>query len=221
MGSYYFNPRSHERSDTIWANSLNCIKISIHAPTRGATDIFCSKLQTDKFQSTLPREERLSGAYIRYFHFLNFNPRSHERSDNKHIVIWKIVDISIHAPTRGATQRVSLYLGKTKFQSTLPREERRYNELFNAIKVRISIHAPTRGATNASTTLQHCDIISIHAPTRGATMYSSLWLRIFWFQSTLPREERLDSLLSFMWSDDFNPRSHERSDSPFHSLQFF
>ena len=34
-----------------------------------------------------------------------------------------------------------------KFQSTLPREERRYRGLWSLICYRISIHAPTRGAT--------------------------------------------------------------------------
>ena len=32
-----FNPRSHERSDKDLENYVNCICISIHAPTRGAT----------------------------------------------------------------------------------------------------------------------------------------------------------------------------------------
>ena len=33
----YFNPRSHERSDTATDNDEIAIVISIHAPTRGAT----------------------------------------------------------------------------------------------------------------------------------------------------------------------------------------
>ena len=56
---YYFNPRSHERSDCGVIDNWRLNKISIHAPTRGATIIM--------------------------FHFAlicaNFNPRSHERSD--------------------------------------------------------------------------------------------------------------------------------------------
>ena len=56
--------------------------ISIHAPTRGAT-------QGTKIFKTL---------------LYNFNPRSHERSD---FILFSLVAsdiISIHAPTRGATQ---------------------------------------------------------------------------------------------------------------------
>ena len=55
--------------------------------------------------------------------------------------------ISIHAPTRGATNEK---LHKTKLVS-------------------ISIHAPTRGATCTAWTNYKNKSISIHAPTRGAT----------------------------------------------------
>ena len=80
----HFNPRSREGSDgslddsvqkgdeisihapargatPIYEKSLICFVISIHAPARGATDIVhCRMLRTPrKFQSTLPRGERL------------------------------------------------------------------------------------------------------------------------------------------------------------------
>ncbi len=79
---------------------------------------------------------------------LDFNPRSHEGSD-QYLERVRSIDseISIHAPTRGATT--------TSMGS---------NYLVN-----ISIHAPTRGATNMGTYLYNLAIISIHAPTRGAT----------------------------------------------------
>ena len=100
-------------------------KISIHAPTRGATGSIAGKLGG-----------------------LDFNPRSHERSDSIATTIAsKSFLISIHAPTRGATVFECLGVQTFEFQSTLPREER----LFVAVKVwypmKISIHAPTRGAT--------------------------------------------------------------------------
>ena len=78
------------------------------------------------FQSTLPREERRcmrvriaaplcnfnprsherSDIHIKFIAvmFLNFNPRSHERSDGIRDRADTVPDeISIHAPTRGAT----------------------------------------------------------------------------------------------------------------------
>ena len=99
-----FNPRSHEGSD--------CGK-------------GLQRSTTLLFQSTLPRGER-HGIYNRVKADDDFNPRSHEGSDVHRIVyrrsictdfnprshegsdtaakeIFDALDISIHAPTRGAT----------------------------------------------------------------------------------------------------------------------
>ena len=121
-----FNPRSHERSDVGIPSVGSDKKISIHAPTRGATQLLGQVISLRiKFQSTLPREERRS---TNCFAFLqrHFNPRSHERSDS--ILTYATNDtlISIHAPTRGATDTNTARISHG----------------------RISIHAPTRGATN-------------------------------------------------------------------------
>ena len=76
--------------------------ISIHAPTRGATSLKAT-------------EYKLS---------IDFNPRSHERSDNYIPDEFKSYIISIHAPTRGATGAAAATMTGVQFQSTLPREER-------------------------------------------------------------------------------------------------
>ena len=76
--------------------------ISIHAPTRGATSLKAT-------------EYKLS---------IDFNPRSHERSDNYIPDEFKSYIISIHAPTRGATMTSDETGMVAIFQSTLPREER-------------------------------------------------------------------------------------------------
>ena len=77
-------------------------KISIHAPTRGATAFFPVLLSSLLFQSTLPQGERplpgTTGSIP-----ANFNPRSHKGSDNDIATYTDIQMISIHAPTRGAT----------------------------------------------------------------------------------------------------------------------
>ena len=142
------------------------------------------------FQSTLPREERLCLHPLRIL-LLYFNPRSHERSDCILTECHCTFDISIHAPTRGATSstcysttdhinfnprshersdanRVIVFFNSILFQSTLPREERLIR-------------------------LWH-------------------WHRDGRFQSTLPREERHVCLNVWPLKNDFNPRSHERSD---------
>ena len=79
--------------------------ISIHAPTRGATLHYSIDIKTIIFQSTLPREERRKCSTINAISTY-FNPRSHERSDNFQFSGNQSPDcISIHAPTRGATKR--------------------------------------------------------------------------------------------------------------------
>ena len=76
------------------------------------------------FQSTLPREERHRGNRRRSDCY-NFNPRSHERSDEVEAKRKAKLEISIHAPTRGATYVLDIYIyDMCIFQSTLPREER-------------------------------------------------------------------------------------------------
>jgi len=60
---------------------------------------------------------------------------------------WAWIEISIHAPTGGATPAYLYFEGS-------------YN---------ISIHAPTGGATFERLDSGYEDFISIHAPTGGAT----------------------------------------------------
>ena len=77
-----FNPRSHERSDK---------------------SSFCSIGSSAYFN---PRSHERSDGYCIFSNrnFSNFNPRSHERSDTFAISTIRLSHISIHAPTRGATQ---------------------------------------------------------------------------------------------------------------------
>ena len=77
----YFNPRSHERSDSdttaikqIWSN---------FNPR--------SHERSDKEHGVIEADQE------------NFNPRSHERSDRYEVLSFPLIEISIHAPTRGAT----------------------------------------------------------------------------------------------------------------------
>ena len=80
-------------------------------------------------------------------------------------------DISIHAPAKGATTTNQVHMTiEYKFQSTLPRRERRIS-IFNGCGAdQISIHAPAKGATQSLTAYQVLQDISIHAPAKGATV---------------------------------------------------
>ena len=127
---------------------------------------------------------------------LHFNPRSHERSDFEQWYVSNGFSISIHAPTRGATNMSVQIICIVLFQSTLPREERQW-----------------WGVVCTSTIY-----ISIHAPTRGATKNARFGVRSLKFQSTLPREERL--LRNFMCVDQMRFQSTlPREERPLPTLQ--
>ena len=68
----YFNPRSHERSDSWLRYMVQKIAISIHAPTRGATCIVYNCCRHRIFQSTLPREERQQYCTKNLFIFIQY-----------------------------------------------------------------------------------------------------------------------------------------------------
>ena len=144
--------------------------VSIHAPTRGATNQTSYNYDNKKFQSTLPHGER---------------PQIGSSGNGAQIV-------SIHAPTRGATVCYTDGSCDNLFQSTLPHGERQTDSgndgdmlCFNPRShtgsdyhlrqccggYGVSIHAPTRGATVEVEHVIKRHVVSIHAPTRGATQY--------------------------------------------------
>ena len=100
--------------------------ISIHAPTRGAT--LHHQLQEHMYHISIhaPTRGATHSGKLLWPTSGNFNPRSHERSDNVKNQYANLKYISIHAPTRGATMSLLTLLLTGSFQSTLPREERLY-----------------------------------------------------------------------------------------------
>ena len=99
--------------------------ISIHAPTRGATfQPSVKAVRNHLFQSTLPQGERHL-QMSRDGLLDHFNPRSHKGSDRLTVHSYQeSSEISIHAPTRGATAERIDSLALEEFQSTLPQGER-------------------------------------------------------------------------------------------------
>ena len=53
-----------------------------------------------------------------------FNSRSREGSDSTAVDVLDELDVSIHAPARGATYHLCCHLALSLFQFTLPRGER-------------------------------------------------------------------------------------------------
>ena len=104
-----------------------------------------------------------------------------------------MVEISIHAPARGATQCEQSRIDFKNYFNPRSREGSDANATYIYSKVNISIHAPARGATGCYTkrgamiqyfnprsregsdmvligSVRNWPRISIHAPARGATL---------------------------------------------------
>ena len=78
---------------------------------------------------------------------LCFNPRSREGSDDDVSLLAGSLDVSIHAPAKGAT----------------------YYYRITAREFGVSIHAPAKGATTCCNKAPLASGVSIHAPAKGAT----------------------------------------------------
>ena len=151
----------------------------------------CVGALNNEFQSTLLQEERQSSKYYQPL-LQYFNPRSYKRSDADNSLLLSLIStISIHAPTRGATQRKKIALA-------------------NGF---ISIHAPTRGATFSRHKLLHYTIFQ-STLLQEERQYANEWYE--YFGDFNPRSyKRSDSVGETNTSikQNFNPRSYKRSDN--------
>ena len=186
--------------------------VSIHAPTRGATNRnkFCCECL--KFQSTHPHGVR-HGYFVSTRPTNSFNPRTHTGCDLCSVFSAMYRSVSIHAPTRGATEAIR-----------------------SEVKgFAVSIHAPTRGATsafcnnarNALFQSTHPHGVRLTAIERRSKPFcfnprthtgcdslpTSHPLLSFVFQSTHPHGVRPFRGCSICISWSFNPRTHTGCDT--------
>ena len=123
--------------------------VSIHAPTKGATEVESEWLEWYKVSIHAPTKGATYSGSESVQRMQSFNPRSHEGSD--------------------------YFINQKKnflhmFQSTLPRRERQVTRRTKKRGKTVSIHAPTKGATVTEALINNISNVSIHAPTKGATI---------------------------------------------------
>mgnify|MGYP007066360726 CR=1 FL=1 len=96
-------------------------KVSIHAPTRGATAV--PRLRFVRFRGFNPRTHEGCDQFNLVTPLLpaSFNPRTHEGCDCLRATFEPLAKVSIHAPTRGATDVYAQVVSYYMFQSTHPR----------------------------------------------------------------------------------------------------
>ena len=116
-----FNPRTHEGCDSGRAAEPSISSVSIHAPTRGATDDALSDYHDNMFQSTHPRGVRRL-AYSNLFRIVEFQSTHPRGVRLRLLIIITIYSMFQSTHPRGVrlTQR-SWVSERLKFQSTHPR----------------------------------------------------------------------------------------------------
>ena len=123
-----FNPRARTGRDVNDGYLDERLKVSIHAPARGATY-----------------------ANAEIMSCFSFNPRARTGRDAGLFRLLGIAEVSIHAPARGATWTMLMSQVDYVFQSTRPHGARRHlTPLIQPPQI-VSIHAPARGATLSRT----------------------------------------------------------------------
>ncbi len=123
--------------------------ISIHAPTRGATNQAWIRAFGNSYFN--PRSYKRSDfrLWCSKGCCFNFNPRSYKRSDPAACPLCCIPDIFQSTLLQEERPFLGIFAPDCcQFQSTLLQEERRVKCKNTEAPTMISIHAPTRGATS-------------------------------------------------------------------------
>ena len=186
-----FNPRSREGSDGKTSYFHIKYSVSIHAPARGATPhllgdfrIICVSIHAPARGATCQRKALIQsksvsihaparGATLSLFHqsfpASRFNPRSREGSDPTIAYAISVIFCFNPRSREGSDNIVTDNLPcRCRFQSTLPRGERRY---MNVPSCTFECFNP-RSREGSDTSIigrNWSRNVSIHAPARGAT----------------------------------------------------
>ena len=210
-----FNPRAHTGRDCVLQIPFSLFQVSIHAPARGAT--------------TPPMPEPN--------HLICFNPRAHTGRDFK-IVINKTsrnmfqstrphgarhlenenaypkFQVSIHAPTRGATSPRFTRHGRPSFQSTRPHGARPSDRMLALSQYKFQSTRPHGARLQRTENLYQYQKFQSTRP-HGARLYvHGEYIFYTGFQSTRPHGARR-GCASGAWRlhSCFNPRARTGRDS--------
>ena len=148
-----FNSRTHAGCDRVWLGlDKTNNKVSIHAPTRGATSGTRTSEWLRQFQFTHPRGVRpcVSKRDIQLFLFQFTHPRGVRQIVASDVVMQLV------------------------FQFTHPRGVRRLAREKEEAAMRVSIHAPTRGATRCK--VRHLFFIHRFNSRTHAGCDTCIWL---------------------------------------------
>ena len=215
----YFNPRSREGSDPPAAPQALQVRISIHAPAKGATSLGVYLSHGEIFQSTLPRRERpiLPTQSASPLLFQSTLPRRERPDSFQHKPDTSLFQSTLPRRERLCSNTFSNVV--PKFQSTLPRRERplphqRYTHGCDHFNPRSREGSDILSMPDKADALQ----ISIHAPAKGATIIARARFHINTNFNPRSREgsDVMPCIMIYL-VQHFNPRSREGSDE--HDVQ--
>ena len=209
-----FNPRSHEGSDGkyIIQTTIQCMFQST-LPRRERRQCFFHLFRNFRFQSTLPRRERQITEQKAWYYYLfqSTLPRRErlllsdrggqkngfqstlprrERHQGEH-VLRPSGNVSIHAPTKGATGDLYKTSVTKQFQSTLPRRERHIMSYGITINKWFQSTLPRRERQESKRNGHVISLFQSTLPRRERRHPYQIYTTLDTFQSTLPRRERL------------------------------
>ena len=123
-----FNPRTHTGCDNILRTCTRLGRVSIHAPTRGATSFICLIVYNMLVSIHAPTR---GATFLRCVDYALCRVSIHAPTRGATLSFAAInlsKVVSIHAPTRGATTIIMLASTASLFQSTHPHGVRRRND---------------------------------------------------------------------------------------------
>jgi len=210
-----FNPRARTGRDTTAPNRSRVVLVSIHAPARGATLYPVPSDVGAEFQSTRPHGARHPHSQSHSLTPTCFNPRARTGRDTPRaqpprlypcfnprartgrdfemrVKVHIAIDVSIHAPARGATAQGAASAALSLFQSTRPHGARRPAPCSSW---RCSRSFNPRARTGRDTTVP----VSLTMPSA--------------FQSTRPHGARRMTSSRASGCESFNPRARTGRDA--------
>ena len=199
-----FNSRPHARGDTGLKIKCRSFEVSIHAPTQGATVQNPCQPCRVVFQFTPPRKGRRfscrdadiqscfnSRPHARgdkinvsqLFACISFNSRPHARGDSTTMKKQEAKNVSIHAPTQGATVSRAFVVTVKKFQFTPPRKGRLLCRLTVGTARKFQFTPPRKGRLSPSQSLFCGDKFQFTPPRKGRPSSFSVPPKLFCFNS--------------------------------------
>ena len=147
--------------------------ISIHAPTKGATEQWSAKIDRQCISIHAPTKGATKSFTYCTTSSAYFNPRSHEGSDPGYAECHWLCTISIHAPTKGATDTSCRIADASQYFNPRSHEGSDRADGKNVYPVDNFNPRSHEGSDRINIILPLGTIISIHAPTKGATHLSA------------------------------------------------